>query len=119
MQRSAHAPLPFYSLTLSPIALRWSMAKQPITLDELADIVHAGFKEMSAFRRDMNAFRRETSETFKSVGDHLVRIENRLEDIPTRGELGELFKKFYDTGVINTRLERLEKHLGLEVITTE
>lgn len=84
----------------------------PLTKKNLLDA-------LDPIARDVKLLRAEDEAQYKSIGEHFEKIETRLEDIPTRGELGELFKKFYDAGVISARLERIEKHLGLDIIRVE
>jgi len=55
----------------------------------------------------------ENTQSFTSIGDHLVKIEARLEDVPTRGEIGEILAKAYDYAALEARVEVLEKRTGV------
>lgn len=83
------------------------MAKKITTLEDLGDLVQT-------IDTRLKTHSYESAESFKSIGDQLVKIEDRLEEIPTRGELGELIAKVYDVATVNTRLERIEKYLHLD-----
>ena len=50
------------------------MSKKISTIEELGEVVHEVYS-------DLKAFRSETGETFKSIGDHLVSIEGKLEEL--------------------------------------
>jgi hypothetical protein len=93
-----------------------SLTKQDL-LDALKDVARKPDLKDVARTRDLAGL--ATASDLASLEQKVDAIEQRIADLPTRTELGELFKKFYEAGGINTRLERIEKHLGLDVIRVE
>lgn len=71
------------------------MTTKLTTLEELGDEMRAGFREMDTH--------------FKSIGEHFVKVESRLEEIPTRGELGELITKVFDYSTLKVEHERMKQ----------
>jgi hypothetical protein len=53
----------------------------------------------------------ESDQHFRSVGEHLEKVERRLEDIPTRGEIGEIITKAYDAAAVRAELDLMRRNI--------
>lgn len=75
--------------------------KKISTIEELGDVVLSIDERLKTHITDSTERHREIRETFKSIGDHLLVVENHLERIDTRLDHLELAK-------LQNRVARLE-----------
>jgi hypothetical protein len=91
------------------------MAKEISTLEDLGELLQTHVAESEKRHQEvrgaLGGVVRENAEHFRSIGDHLVRIEARLEEIPTRGELGEMMARLYDAAAMEAKLETIRKNI--------
>jgi hypothetical protein len=79
------------------------MSDKVTTVEKLADAVSEGFKDV---HREITRHRNENMENFKSLGDHLITIEDRLEKLSDLHRLDEKVERMRTV---------LREKLGVEV----